>query len=174
MKSLVLTNAIVFFVFFNMAEGHQQSVHQYITREAFKLLCRSYPQLANSEMASYVGTTETNLSSGDKSWGDGKIVSGAWIEDEYDVVYHYGIGNTPAFHEWAVGPFDELFGGDPRLAFTSITHFWDADAGATSSVTLHDFADVPIVGRTYWSFTCENAMQKMYKYLNGDFDNRDI
>jgi|GEM_PF-6582566 len=117
-------------------------------------------------MAQYIGSNETS-SATELSWGAGKIVSGVWIEDEYDIVYHYGISNVPVFNQWLAEAYYSLFPGGRREAFTSINHFWNADGGPNSTVDLHDFAD-----GIYWSFSCENAMQKMYKYLYGNFDNR--
>jgi hypothetical protein len=163
MKKLILLILLICSpVFF----PHGQTMHQYIVREAFKLLIKSYPILANSEMATYIGFNETSNSI-DKSWGAGKIVSGAWIEDEYDIVYHYGIGNIPNFNQWTSNLYANLFNGGNREAFTSITHFWDADGGLNKTTDLSDNAS-----GIYWSFSCENAMQKMNKYFNGDFDNR--
>ncbi|MDF1612694.1 right-handed parallel beta-helix repeat-containing protein [Stygiobacter electus] len=166
MKTITLKILSIFFISLNVVVAHRQSLHQYITREAFKLLCKSYPALATSEMAQYIGTNETS-SATELSWGAGKIVSGVWIEDEYDIVYHYGISNVPVFNQWLAEAYYSLFPGGRREAFTSINHFWNADGGPNSTVDLHDYAD-----GIYWSFSCENAMQKMYKYLNGDFDNR--
>lgn len=147
--------------------SHKQSVHQHITREAFKLLLKSYPFLANSPMATYIGNSETNSNSAYYSWGDGTIASGSWIEDEYDIAYHYGIGREPVFSEWIASAYVALFPGGNRTAFTSITHFWNADGGINSPSNLSDMAD-----GISWSFSCENAMQKMYKFYNGDFENR--
>ncbi len=78
--------------------AHEQVGHQHITREAFKLLQKSFPgQLA--DMANYIGTNETQNAYNAKSFGVGKIVSGAWIEDEYDIAYHYGIGKAPSYNQ---------------------------------------------------------------------------
>ncbi|MBO8152980.1 MAG: T9SS type A sorting domain-containing protein, partial [Candidatus Marinimicrobia bacterium] len=135
------------------------------------LLQKSFPgQLA--EMSSYIGTNEVwSGGSADGSFGALRIVSGAWLEDEYDVVYHYGIGERPEFNqaipEWyfqAGGPFFPQ-----REAFTTITHFWDADGGPEKKTHLSD--DLWDGDHwTTWSYDCENALQKMRKYVNGDYD----
>ncbi|NWF88465.1 MAG: hypothetical protein HXY50_03290, partial [Ignavibacteriaceae bacterium] len=81
-------------------------------------------------------------------WTNGTIQAGAWREDEEDVVYGY--------YQYAPG--------DPEGALISITHFWDADGGLNQTSDLNDYA----LG-IYWSYSCENAMQKMLKYYNGDY-----
>ena len=48
---------------------------------------------------------------GDSAWQKGCITTGAWREDDEDVVFHYDI--LPGLN----------------YALTSITHFWDADQG---------------------------------------------
>jgi len=102
---------------YSLLFGHQQTIHQYIVREAFKLLLKSYPSLAYSAMATYVGTNETSNPS-DKSWGAEKIVSGAWIEDEEDIVYDYR----------------DMVNWDKGLI--SISHFLDPDNGDSNKNTL--------------------------------------
>lgn len=158
-------------VLIGIINAHEQLMHQHITREAFKLLQKSFPgQL--TEMASYVGTNEVwSGGSADGSFGALRIVSGAWLEDEYDVVYHYGIGEIPNFNQqiplwyFAIGgPFFPY-----RDAFTCISHFWNADGGISEETHLSD--DLWDGDHwTTWSFDCENAYQKMVKYLNGNYD----
>jgi hypothetical protein len=154
--------SILFIILFLMgaveAKAHQTEMHQHITREAFKLLKMSFPG-GLSEMESYVGTSEKG-NPVDKSWGSLKIVSGSWIEDEYDVVYHYGIGNEPDFEQFFI---PDVF--DDRKTFTTITHFWDGDGGPDKRTKLSDWVKV-LFKHVYWSFYCENAMQKMRKYVN--------
>jgi len=160
--------SILFIILFLMgaveAKAHQTETHQHITREAFKLLKMSFPG-ALAEMESYAGTNEKENPL-DKSWGSLKIVSGTWIEDAYDVVYHYGIGNEPDFEQFFI---PDVF--DDRKAFTTITHFWDGDGGPDKRTKLSDWVKVWFK-HVYWSFYCENAMQKMRKYVNGDYNYR--
>jgi hypothetical protein len=149
--------------------SHTQELHRHSTREAFKLLRMSFPGTLG-EMESYVGTTETVDPTGlDKSWGALTIVSGSWIEDEYDVVYYYGTGRRPDFEQDIPDFFYDVAGAfyDERKAFTSVTHFWDADGGPDRKTFLSDTID-----SFYWSFFCENSLQKMRKYVNGDYPYR--
>jgi hypothetical protein len=148
--------------------SYPQSIHQHITREAFKLLQYSFPTQL-SEMAGYIGASETSSSAtSDLTWGDGKIVSGAWIEDEYDVVYHYGIGSLPNLDQTLQNALTNVF-GDQRKTYTFITHFWDADAGRTAHTQMSDNAPVS------WSFNIpENAYLKARSYVDGAYSYREI
>lgn len=164
MKYLYIFLLSVFFLS-GHAFAHKQTVHQHIVREAFKLLKLSYPNLNTSEMEQYIGSTERK-DPPKKSFGPGKIVSGAWIEDEYDIVYHYGIGRLPLSNEpWR----HELLAafGNERKAYTSITHFWDADAGPSSTTRLWDNSSYGA-----WDLFCENAFMKISQYRNGGYNCR--
>ncbi len=57
LKKIIITLIVIFPI---ISSGHEQSMHQYIVREAWKLLLKSYPQLQNSEIANYIGVSETN------------------------------------------------------------------------------------------------------------------
>lgn len=139
-------------------------MHQYITIEAFKLLKKSFPS-SLVEMESFLGTNETkNPNSYCLTYGLDEIVSGAWMEDEYDVVHYYGTIFYPSFNQTlASGQIINLLGGSSNVAFRSITHFWNADNGRTSSTFLNDKAS-----DFYWSFTIpENAFTKCKKHADG-------
>ncbi len=169
MKKLTV---IIFVLTVFRVSAHDQNnyhIHQHIVREAFKLLLLSYPELQNTDLSTYIGIDETNSNSMYKSWGDGTVVSGSWIEDEYDIVYHYGIWSAPEFNQTLTPELVQLFLSPEtiRQVFVSITHFWDADGGLDKSTFLSDYAS-----GIYWSYSCENAMQKMLKYFNGNFQNR--
>jgi len=149
--------------------AHDQLLHQHITREAFKLLKKSFPNHL-IDMGNYIGTNQVwSGNSADGSFGALKIVSGSYIEDEYDVVYGYGITRIPNYNQFLPIPtLISWFGGEDALrkAHTTITHFWVADNGPYSTIALRDNTHWG-----YWSFTIpENAMQKMWKYSNGLYD----
>lgn len=158
--------------------SHQQRVHQYLTREAFSLLRLALGQecVSLDEMESYLGFDETNLNGGCPGIGDGKIVSGAYMEDEYDIVYHYGwhlipnYTNTPPWIEDLV--HNSL--SDNNNSHRTITHFWDADSGIEATTHLSDEMTVAGISGT-WGFTIpENAMQKIERYVDGNFVERRI
>jgi len=69
--------------------SHQQTVHQYLTREAFSLLRLALGEecVSLDEMESYLGFNETNQNGGCPGIGDATIVSGAYMEDEYDSLH---------------------------------------------------------------------------------------
>ena len=165
---LIMSNSILL--------AHDGPHHQYIVREAFKLLKKSYPTQLN-DMENYIGNNEIwSGSSADGSFGALKIVSGVCLEDEYDVVYGYGILKKPQYHQTIplsilVEVYDDWTENDiSRKAYTTITHFWDADNGENAPTTLSDKFRIGN-DNIYWSFTIpENAMQKMRKYINGAYD----
>jgi len=157
---------IFLFVVISSLNAHQQEMHQYITREAFYLLKKSFPNKLG-EMESFLGNDETSGNGSLYTFGAFKIVSGAWIEDEYDIVYHYGIGNSPNYNQTLpINFIIDIFGSE-REAHTSITHFWDADGGPDKKSFLHDEAD-----GIYWSYSVENSYQKISLYLNGGYNTR--
>ena len=91
------------------ALSHKQPVHQYIVLEGYSLLVKTYgndiPQLSR-----FIGPADQSAI-GDSAWQQGFVTTGAWREDEEDVIYHYDI--LPGLN----------------YALTSITHFWSADRG---------------------------------------------
>lgn len=166
LKTFFVFAIILFFV--NKPLAHKKEMHQYLTREAFKLLEKSFPgQLGFTD---YVGTTEVYQTDWSKSWGSGFLVTGAWLEDVTDVVYHYGIGSQPTYNQTL--PMNEILAafGSTQEAYTSITHYWDADGGTTSNVFLNDK-----VNGIYWSFSINaNAFNKIKQYENGTYSFRDF
>jgi len=74
------------------------------------------------------------------SWCSFTIISGSHMEDEYDIVYHYGIGKSPDFNQTPPQWFIDNVNGDERKAYTTITHFWDADYGPDKLSDLNDTA----------------------------------
>ena len=101
--------AIVILSSFIRAEAHLQPVHQYLVREGYTLL-KTTVGAEIPYMMNHVGTTEI----GNNPWRTGMMVTGAWREDEEDPVYLYG---------------------DP-IPGKSGSHFWVADQGDESEVTL--------------------------------------
>ena len=144
------------------SNAHKQEMHQYITKEAYKLLLYSFPNNL-LEMGSFLGSDENCFSGNwpDRSWGAGLIVSGAWDEDESDPVFHYGMLQAPTYDQ----TFSLPSAIGPQEAYTSITHFWNPDGGKNSTVALNDHTlGVP------WSFTIdENAYLKIKVYANGGY-----
>lgn len=172
MKTFIFKTSILTILSFSILLAHQKTTHQKIAREAFNLLVKSYPQLATSDMAVYIGNNEiTSGHAADGSFGALKIVSGAYLEDEYDAVYGYGLIKDPFYTDYngIPLPVDAAlnFAGYIRASHTSITHFWDADDsnGENAQTTLFDHSDLG-----WWKFTIpENAMQKIHKYANGEY-----
>ena len=169
--TLILINVKVF--------AHKQDMHQHITREAFELLRMSFPVnfTGLDEMESYIGTNETSIPGAvSVVVGHGLVVSGVWIEDEYDIVEHYGIYEIPNYNNTPPWVEDLLFGDHDanRAAHTTITHFWDADNGEETSTYLTDTIYWGELQHT-WEFTIsENSIKKNRKYISGDYLEREI
>lgn len=87
--------------------AHEQHVHQYLTVEAYYLL-KQFLGYDIDEMLLHLNDGPVS-----GKWTNGTIASGAWLEDEEDIVYHLRDFIEPFFDE----------------ALISITHFWDADEG---------------------------------------------
>ncbi len=101
-----------------------EALHQYIVREAYKLLKDEVGPI--SYLENRLGSNETG--SYPFSLQGGKIVTGAWREDSEDIVWWHEI----------LG-----FGW-----YVTCTHFWEADAGDLSkftSIPLHD-----VFENAYW------------------------
>ena len=90
---------------------HQQDIHKYITYQAWELVKHEHPEVIFSEMSLRIGTWNDGAINGTGPWQKGKVVTGAYREDEEDVVYKHS------------------------FPFTSATHFWDADNGDYATFT---------------------------------------
>ncbi|HNW99742.1 MAG TPA: FlgD immunoglobulin-like domain containing protein [Candidatus Cloacimonadota bacterium] len=186
MKRILLLIIIMSLAIMNLY-AHMQWVHQRITHEAFDLLKLSYPSSYHGldEMESYLGTDETydqhwndspNSSYAGPKLGDSKITSGSWVEDEFDIVYHYGYPKMPDY-----GPIDQIAYDlldltnlvNNNKTHRTITHFWDADnGGEIASTHLTDTISGDI-GQATWDFTIpENAMKKIRAYQTGNYVER--
>ncbi len=140
---------IMIFVLSNISYAHTERVHQYLAREAYKLL-KLY--LGNNDipvMLNNLGYKETGnflswLNRG-SDFVDGTICAGAYREDVQDIVYGYGEAwgiplADPAAQEW----------------IASVTHFWEADQGDNALTNLDLVPNLQI----------PNAYQKILRYFN--------
>lgn len=177
MKTIMISLLMLFSYMFLL--GHQQEMHQHITRESFQLLKYSFPEDFSGldEMEAYLGYSETDNTQEDavlfNSVGALKLVAGSWFEDEYDMVYHYGTYRVPNYNN--VPPwFEELIFSDEynQAAHTTITHFWNADQGEEASTHLEDTIEYGEFTLD-WEFTIsKNALKKIRKYINGNYEAR--
>ena len=177
MKTLMISLLMLYSYLFLL--GHQQEMHQHITRESFQLLKYSFPENFNGldEMEEYLGYSEVENTQEDavifNSVGALKIVAGSWFEDEYDMVYHYGTYRVPNYNN--VPPwFEELIFSEDfnRAAHSTITHFWDADQGENASTHLEDTIEYGEFSLD-WEFSInKNALRKIRKYINGNYEAR--
>jgi hypothetical protein len=129
---------ILFLLLNVISIAHEQHVHQYLSREAYLLLQSIYGDIP--VMVDHVGTTQQ----GSGPWTSPYIVTGAYREDEEDVVYHE----------------EGLFG-----VYSSGTHFWIADNGENSDVTLKW-----TIEGVYGQKTFPSAYTKIQRYAYGEWD----
>ena len=160
-------------MFTGIVSGHEQHVHQYITMEAYKLLKMQLGYDIRS-MKDRVGDW-TSFYFGERAWQRGYITTGAYREDEDDVVYGYSKSNPPTLTgiTGSVYDFITIFGGLRPDGFVSSTHFWYADDSDNinttmrAAVTISWLPPFPLVNAT--SFTIPNAYQKIIKYKDGNW-----
>jgi hypothetical protein len=129
--------------------AHFQHIHQYMVIEAYQLLKLQYGELEAFE--NYIGGTDPFFA-GDFAWQRGYVTTGAWREDEEDVIFNY----------------DKIFIPVPGINFAlvSITHFWDADNGDLTKnyfvIRKESFPDTTIGS---W----ENSYDKFSRYAHGSW-----
>jgi len=109
---------------------YQGETHQYLVQQAWQLFKTQFPTIQHTEMNDHIGTWENS-----GPWTTGLAAAGAYREDLEDPVY--GVGQP--FNGWN----------------QSSTHFWDADAGDDSKISVPLSRDI------------ENAYQKARVYIYG-------
>lgn len=88
---------------------HEQNIHKYITYQAWELVKAQHPEVINSAMNHRIGHWQDGSINGTGPWQKGMVITGAYREDEEDVMYKHS------------------------YPYTSATHFWDADLGDFST-----------------------------------------
>jgi len=128
-----------------------------MVREAYKLLKYS-EGYEIPIMKDHIGSDETA-----GPWSTGKVVTGAWREDEEDVVWGYSKTNPP-YTEGIPGTgfieFVLLFTN--KEPFVCCTHFWDPDKG--------DETDTRLEGTwkgAFFRIVAQNAYKKIRYYIDG-------
>jgi hypothetical protein len=76
---------------FQVAIAHKQKVHQYIVREAYLLLMASAGGNIR-ELPNHIGDYGSFYIA-DSAWQRAFVTTGAWREDDEDVIYHYDFWN---------------------------------------------------------------------------------
>jgi len=152
-RSLVWILALLLFVpTAEVAFAHKQHVHQYIVSEAYFLLM----QKANNnilELPLHIGSV-SSIYAADSAWQRPYVTTGAWREDEEDVVFGYDQSPFPPIQNYAL---------------VSITHFWDADDGDLTKnmfrLTVENPWPIPPVNIDIGPY--ENAFDKFKKFADG-------
>jgi len=126
--------------------AHKQHVHQYTVKEAYQLLRQvvggDVPRLHD-----HIGDL-TPFYAGDSAWQRPYVTTGAWREDEEDVVFGYS--------NISIGR---------NYVLVSITHFWDADDGDLTRNLFRVRPSPPLPAFNIGPY--ENAYDKLLRYANG-------
>lgn len=134
----------VLMLLLNNIFGHEQTTHKYMTVVAYDVLKKfmgNIPKISNQ-----LGTMD-NYYNGDYPFQRRHITTGAYREDEEDIVYGFDSYLLPGWQidDWLV----------------SITHFWDADNG---DVPMNYIVATVTPGIPKPLGTFHNAYQKIIKY----------
>lgn len=124
--------------------AHQQRVHQYVAKEAYELLLQERGPIP--QMHEHIGGLGESYY-GSRAWQLPFITTGAWREDEEDVVFGYRISNLLN-----------------NYSLVSISHFWDADQGDLNG-NLFRVNPAPFIVFDIGPY--ENAYDKLLRYANG-------
>jgi hypothetical protein len=150
MKHRLLCVVLPFLLCIQVASSHRQAVHQYIAHEGYSLLLKTRNLQAIPELSQFIGLVGQSAA-GDSAWQMGFVTTGAWREDDEDVVFKYDV--LPGWN----------------YALTSITHFWSADRGDApkNSFRLQYDSPPPLPPVIVDTPPYENAFDKMMKYATG-------
>lgn len=149
-KRFYLLSLFIFITFFRgNVFSHDQRIHQYIVREGYSLLKKYLGDTDIMPLMDKIGTIHSGFwmnywPDHGAPWGEGKVVTGAFREDEEDPVFKYGSDVTV----WPT-----------RMLFATLTHFWQAD-----------FGDDALSNLDWGGMGIPNAFQKVKKYLYGGWD----
>ncbi len=80
--------------------SHHEDVHKYIVWNAYQLVIDQHPGSQYTIMHNHLGNWWEGFYNGNGYWGAGYIVTGAYHEDNLDVVYGYTWPNTTSTHFW--------------------------------------------------------------------------
>ncbi|MFH0735677.1 MAG: T9SS type A sorting domain-containing protein [bacterium] len=172
MKKMLLITILCFAFTWNV-NAHKQHAHVAITQEAYNLL-KLY--LGQDVLSLLNHLTPPNGTSYGGQWRLPYITSGAWMEDETDIVYFYSFDNPPDIpglsraEEVIISEVIEDIGLDDF--FISTTHFWDADNGDVPYTNMYGAFTTPLInwGNFTVNFSVPNAYEKIKKLANGEFE----
>ena len=151
MKHTLLLLLVPVLLCSHIASSHRQGVHQYIAHEGYSLLLKTRNLRAIPELSQFIGLVEQSAA-GDSAWQMGYVTTGAWREDDEDVVFNYDV--LPGWN----------------YALTSITHFWSADRGdfTKNSFRLQFDSPPPLPPVIVDTPPYQNAFDKMIKFATGE------
>ncbi|KQC07937.1 MAG: hypothetical protein APR54_00020 [Candidatus Cloacimonas sp. SDB] len=148
-KYLIIMALILSISILNSEIRYTGNTHEYLLEQAYELLKldmgHEFP-----EMDDYLNFMKT----------------GVINEDKWDWAYHYSESNPPDFNQFLLPEIIVEIGflfTEGEEAFVTITHFWGADSGPNNNTLLS--GNYPV----NYSFNCENALQKVDKFMTGSF-----
>jgi hypothetical protein len=135
----------------SQAYAHRQHIHQYLSREAYLLLRTADSTIL--ELPEHIGGLD-QFYAADSAWQRPFVTTGAWREDEEDVVFGYDVYPSPVINNYAL---------------VSITHFWDADQGdlVKNMIRLQVDNPWPVPPLIVDIGPFENAYDKFMRFANG-------
>lgn len=147
--SKMLKILLFVFVLSTTIHPHSERVHQYLAREAYKLLKlylgnKDIPIIQNNLGYKETGNFLSWVNRG-SDFIDGTICAGAYREDVQDIVYGYG-------EAWGIPAIDQT----AQEWLASVTHFWEADQGDNALTNLDWVPHLQI----------PNAYQKIMRYYS--------
>lgn len=144
----------------NLLIAHSQYTHQYIVREAYKLLKKQLGQDIPI-LVDYLGYDEGQTTDWTRDAFDSPyVVAGAWDEDVHDIVWNYD-----KRVDWV---FKSILGDFlSRVFFASISHFYCPDkiVATKNNFLVFELAPWPIP--SIWINDRNNAMTKALSYAYG-------
>jgi len=138
---------------------HLETIHQYITREAFTLLKNQ-----SGAGIPFITTIESHLGYNQKRnrpFIDSWVVAGNYDADHHDAIHLYNRNNAPDFQPFTgLGGFAGLFADEDP--WVSITHFWIADKGDYEK-TVIEGTYTSLIKIKFYIYNVPNAYESAYK-----------
>ncbi len=130
----------------NPNEGfHTQNIHKYLTYQSWQMVLHEHPEAVNSEMDFRMGGWQDGSINGNKPWEKGKVITGAYREDEEDVVFKHQFLTPTSTHFWDADlGDDETFNPPPYTtnyenSYQKVLAFWNGNVGGEAWLDLGPF-----------------------------------
>jgi hypothetical protein len=133
----------------------EQLIHKYLTWEAWELVKLQHQEVIGTEMDIRVQDPEHNWDDnwydGESAWYPAKVLTGAFREDEEDVIYDYGGLNVSNTHFWLADFGDDWLFYPPYISngyensLMKLRAFWTGKLpGGAGAIIVGPFFYTPI------------------------------